>query len=267
MKEPERSLFEHIHFRSGGRDAKLVEKVCRENTAEGMYVCDATYDFGLPIESFEAECQLAQITVPNHVHVLRVYMGNKTDQAVFDASFEKAEIRFRPPTPLETAIKEIGAGIIRAGSTLAGLLFLVALVFASRSPREMAQLTAAFVTGEVLACAILPHLRFDPSSRFVEAAMALTVAYLAVEILFLPKAGARWIVCGVLGLFHGLYFALFLGNADFHMTYFLAGALTLELSLIAILWAVLRKAPWAARYAAMVLLAVGLTWFGMRLLS
>lgn len=273
MQEPERTLFEHIHFSANGHDAALVTKSCHDSPADAMFVCDAAYDFGAPVETFQAECQLARVTVPNHVHILRAYLAgkggqaDKTDQAVFDATFEKADVRFRPPTQFEIAVKDIAAGVIRATGTLAGLLFLIALAFASRSLRELAQLAAAFAAGEIAACAVLPHIRFDPSSRFVEAAMALTVAYLAVEILFLPNAGARSIVCGVLGLFHGLYFALFLRNADFHIAYFLAGALALELSLLAILWAALRKIPWASRYAAMILLVLGLAWFGMRLIG
>ena len=90
--------------------------------------------------------------------------------------------------------------------------------------------------------------------------MALTVAYLAVEILMLPDAGKRWAVVLALGLFHGLYFA------GFPATY-LAGAAIAQAILIAALVLAASKLPliWRQR-PAWALLAAGLGWFGFRLL-
>ncbi len=91
--------------------------------------------------------------------------------------------------------------------------------------------------------------------------MALTVAYLAVEMLTLPKAGQRWAVVLALGLFHGLYFA------GFPATY-LVGAGLVQIVAIALLVALaLRVAPATSRYAAWGLLAAGLGWFATRLMS
>ena len=46
---------------------------------------------------------------------------------------------------------------------------------------------------------IVPRTTWDPAPRFVEAATALTIAYMAVEILALPQAGKRWLIAGALG--------------------------------------------------------------------
>ena len=80
---------------------------------------------------------------------------------------------------------------------------------------------------------------WQPAPRFVEAAAALTVAYLAVEILLLPEAGARWLVAGVLGVFHGLYFHLFLQTTGYAPALVLPGAALAELAAIAMLALVL----------------------------
>ena len=260
MRDPATQLFESLRFSSGGQDGKLIEKSCHESRADGMFVCDGTYEFPAPVETLEVECRLARITVPNHVHLLRASRDGKTDQAMFDVSFEKAELRFRPPTVLETAIKEIFAGILRAASAVAGLLFLFALALASRSWRELGLLTAAFLIGEGVACLI----RWNPSPRFIEAAMGLTVAYLAVEILFLPTAGNRWAVAGALGTFHGMYFALFIRSSEYRASYVLAGVAIAELSLILLLWLVMRRITLIHRYAAMLLIVVGMAWFASR---
>ena len=257
MQDPPRQLFESFRFSSGGQDGKLIEKSCHDSPRDGMFVCDGTYEFPAPIETIDVECRLARITVPNHVHLLRASRDGKSDQAMFDVSFEKALLRFRPPTPLETAIIEIFAGALRAATAMAGLLFLFALALASRSWKELGLLTVAFLLGEGIACLI----RWSPSPRFVEAAMGLTVAYLAVEILLLPAAGHRWAVAGVLGIFHGLYFALFIRSSEYRAAYVMAGVTVTELSLILILWLLTRRITRVHRYAAMLLICVGMVWF------
>src|ERR1035438_8268711 len=70
----------------------------------------------------------------------------------------------------------------------------------------------------------MAHVVWQPAPRFVEAATALAVAYLAVEILLLPQAGARWLVAGVLGALHGLYFHLFVQTTGYSPALVLAGA-------------------------------------------
>ena len=258
LQDPPRQLFESFRFSSDGHDAKLISNTCHHSPADGMLVCDGTYEFPAPVQTLDVECRLARITVPNHVHLLRASRDGKTDQAMFDVSFENASLRFRPPTPLETAINEIFAGALRAATAVAGLLFMFALALASRSWKELGMLTAAFLLGESIAC----QINWNPSPRFIEAAMGLTVAYLAVEILLLPTAGHRWAVAGVLGIFHGMYFALFIRSSEYRAAYVMTGVVVAELSLILILWLLTRRAIRVQRYAAMLLIGVGMVWFG-----
>ncbi len=269
VHEPAHTLLDHVRFESGGVWAKATEGSCRQE--QDTYVCTAVYEFPAPIDTLEAECTLASVTVPNHVHLLRAYRGDKTDQAVFDLSYTRAEIRFRPPTAFETATREISAGFMRAAGGLAPLLFLVSLVLAARSRRELGALTASFIAAEALACAIAPHLRLSLSPRFLEAAAALTIAYLAFEIILLPRSGSRWLVVAVLGLFHGEYFAAFLTESGYHVATFLIGVVLCELILITIFAFVLERLVRLALLrrvvpvAAAVLLAVGIGWFLVRL--
>lgn len=269
VNQPERTLLEHIRFKSGGAWGRVTRQSCGEQ--QGTYVCTADYEFPAPAEELEVECTLAAVTVPNHVHLLHAYRGDKTDQAVFDLSFTDAEIRFRPPTRFEIAIKEISGGFMRAAGGVAPLLFLVALVLAARNWSELLALTAALLAGEGLACWLAPRITFPLSPRFIEAAAALTIAYLAFEIILLPRSTMRWLVVGVLGIFHGTYFSMFLAQSGYSAATFLAGVAIAELLLVAVLaLAVTRlvRLAWMRRFvpaAASVLLTVGLVWFFLRL--
>ncbi|HYL75173.1 MAG TPA: HupE/UreJ family protein [Bryobacteraceae bacterium] len=269
VREPEHTLLEHIRFKSGGAWGIPSGQSCSDQ--DGTYICTADYQFPAPVDELEIECTYAAVTVPNHVHMLRAYRGDKTDQAVFDVSFTTAEIRFRPPTAWETAIKELAAGFMRAAGGLAPLLFLASLALAARSRRELAALTVSFLAAESLACLLAPHLAIPLSPRFIEAAAALTIAYLAFEIILLPNSGLRWLVVGVLGLFHGAYFSVFLAESGYHAVTFLCGVAAAELLLIAVFAFVLGRLlhlvriPRAVPAMATVLLAVGVLWFFLRL--
>jgi hypothetical protein len=98
------------------------------------------------------------------------------------------------------------------------------------------------------------------SPEFLEAVLALTVAYLAAEIVFLPDSRARWAVVPVLGVAHGLPFAAFPSS-------YLTAASVTQAILLAGLWLVARKLPMGwKRPAAAVLLAGGVGWFVRMLL-
>ncbi len=273
VHDPERTLLEQVRFASNGQAGKLVKKSCREIAAEGSYTCSADYEFPGPVDRLDVECTLHSVTVPSHVHLLRATKDGKHDQSLLDISFSKATLRFDPPSAAEIAARQTGAGFVRALGGLVQILFLASLVLAARNRRDLLQLTGMFLAGQVASVLIVPMTGWQPAARFVEAAAALTVAYLAVEILLLPEAGMRWLVVGVLGTFHGLYFEIFIESAGYRAGYVLAGAAIAEITAIALLAPVFSR---IARYAralrpvavsASVLLVFGMVWFFLRLQS
>jgi hypothetical protein len=273
VKDPAQTLLEQIHFSSGGKAARLVDKTCRADEGAASYVCTADYEFPEPVDRIEVECTYYSVTVPNHVHLLRAEKDGKRDQGLFDFSFTKSELRFNPPTAAEIAVRELGAGFSRALGGLVQILFLASLVLAARSRRELLALTGMFLVGQLAAVLGVPHTGWQPAARFVEAAAALTIAYLAVEILLLPEAGWRWLIVGILGGFHGLYLLLFLQTAEYRPGYVLAGAFLAELLAIALLALVFSRIGRIARalrpvqVSASLLLVVGMVWFFLRLKS
>jgi hypothetical protein len=273
VQNPERTLLEHIQFASGGRRASLVSQSCRPEPAGGQYLCSADYEFAAPVESVDVQCDFYAVTVPNHVHLLRAELGGKHDEGVFDFTFTRTTLRFRPPTRAEIVVTQAGAGAVRALSGMVQIVFLAALALAARGRRELAALAAMFLAGQAACVLIMPRILWQPAPRFVEAAAALTIAYLAVEILLLPQAGSRWIVAGVLGIFHGLYFHLFLQSTDYSAGLVLAGAAAAELAVLAVLALVFSKIGRMAKalrplqVSASGLLVFGLVWFAMRLIA
>ena len=269
VANPERTLLQHIRF-SG---ARLLNSDCRADPASNAYLCAADYQFAAPVDRVDVECTFTAVTVPNHVHLLRASLGEKRDEAIFDLGFTRATLRFRPATAAEIAITQAGAGFLRALGGAVQVLFLAALVLAARSRRELLAIAAMFLVGQVASVLTMAHVAWQPAPRFVEAATALAVAYLAVEILLLPRAGARWLVAGVLGALHGMYFRLFVLTTGYSAALVLGGAALGEASAIAVLaFALSRlartaKARRPVQVAASALLVFGMVWFLLRLRS
>ncbi len=274
LQDPEHALLDGIRFTGGGGPGQILTRACRSDGA--TLTCKATYLFNADVDRLQVESKLHTVLVANHVHMLRATKisgvdAGRSDQAFFDISFQTAELRFHPPSFGEILARDAGSGLWRAVSALASVLFLTCVLLASNNARNLSLLFVMFILGELAASLIGPR---QLSPRFLEAAAALTVAYLAMEILLLPKAGQRWLVVGLLGGFHGLYFALFLNAGVESPAGFLGGVIVGELFIVAVLMGARRafmKAfpglPQASQVVAGVLAGPGLSWFAIRLLS
>ena len=278
LKNPETALFDHVHFSTAGQPGRLVRRACHPDMGQGAYLCSADYEFPVAVDRLDIECTFYQITVPNHVHLLRA--ARKTARTVRRSS----TLQPRPPRFVSILLQRrkpfsprpTQRGFVRALGGLAQILFASATPGAGRAhtpPCVLLALTGMFLLGQIAAALIAPGLNWSPAPRFVEAATALTIAYMAVEILVLPEAGKRWLIAGVLGIFHGLYFALFLSTSEFHALYVLSGAALAEAILIVFFaFCFSRIGKLAAGFrpaqvSASLLLAVGMFWFFLRLRS
>lgn len=273
VRSPESALFSQLRFSSAGVEGRLLEKSCREDRDDGAYRCKASYEWPGPVEEVNAYAAFHKVTVPNHVHLMHAFRDDKSDQLVFDFTNAEQLIRFRPPTAFEVWTTSMASGFGRVFSSAASVLFLGCLVIAARSRRELLLLTVAFLCGELLTALIVPHTPWSPAPKFVDAALALTVAYLAVEILMLPEAGQRWLVAGALGSFHGLAFAVYLVGTGYAPAPVLMGMALADLLALGVFAVALGKlrgwfpamAPAALRITASLLLVTGLAWFYLQL--
>ena len=271
LKRPEIELLENIRFLAGGAEGRRLEGQCRPDPSSDSLKCEALYEFDREVETVEVVCNFHKVLVQNHAHILRAASPEGADRAVLDFTFPRTTLRFRPPGAGEVAIQGVFAGLRRALGGAAQLLFLVAMALAARRRGEFLALAAAFLAGQAAACLLAPRIGWQPAPGFVEAAAALTIAYLAVEILLFPTAGYRALVVGILGLFHGLYFATFLAASEAPAAWFLLGASLAEFLALVVLYAAGRRlGPLTAslhpqRALAGALLAVGMGWFLYRI--
>jgi hypothetical protein len=274
VKNPN-DLLDHIRFSSGFESGRRTGGECHADPSTQTYLCAANFEFPRPVERLGVECTFYDVTVPNHIHMLHAERNGKYEQSILDSSFPSANMAFRPPTALETAAEQSGAGARRVWTNSVQLLLLVALAIAARSRRELAAVGTAFVAGECAGTVLILRSAWQPSPRFAEAAAALALAYLALEIMVFPKSGGRWLLALVFGAFEGMYFSIFLSESGYRSSYVLAGAvvaamLVLLLAAVAGYGVMRTRLPdryrmLLSRGAASVLLIAGSVWFFVRL--
>jgi hypothetical protein len=227
------------------------------------------------VERLGVECSFYEVTVPNHIHMLHAERGGKSDQAILDSSFPSATLGFRPPTAAELAVEQSVAGAFRVWSNWAQLLLLIALGIASRSRSELAWTGAAFLLGEIVGTAAILRSAWQPSPRFAEAAVALALTYLALEIIAFPKSQGRWILALIFGAFSGMYFSVFVNESGYRAAWVLGGsgfAVATVLAVLALAGYAVSRLPLRlyartilTKAAAAALFITGSVWFYLRL--
>jgi hypothetical protein len=271
------ALLDRIRFTSGFETARRVDGECQNDAAASTWICAANYQFSQPVGKLGVECTFYEVTVPNHIHLLHAERAGKFDRAILDSAFPSATLAFRPPTPVEMAVDQSAAGAMRVWTNLAQVLLLAALALAARAWQELTVLLAAFLAGEYGSTAILLRTAWQPPPRFAEAAAALALAYLALEILAFPKSGGRWLLALLFGAFQGMFFALFISESGYRTVWVLAGAALGALTVggvcaLAGFAATRALARESGRkvlrtLAGSSLLATGVVWFAVRLRS
>ena len=254
-RNPEESLLQHVQFHS----ARMVTHECRNEPSRDSYVCHATYEYAAPPDAIEVTCTLPDVTVPNHIHLLRAMRDGNSDRAVFDSAFTHAVIRFRPPTPGEVAAGEItkGAGFVFTSPIF--LFLMVTLGLACTSRWSAAALSLSFVAGQISG-AWLPW-SFAP--RLIECAAALGVAYLAVEVLFLSSTLARLAAAAALGVVPGLSLAQFASQSESGLGFTLVGSCVATAVVVIGAGLLSLRLPVVRRPGAALACAAGLGWFAI----
>ena len=263
-----RASLDALELEADGVGGQRVKADCRAESPKALYICEATYRFPAPPPKLTVRCNFPAAISPHHVHILESGQGQAARQTIFDIVSREAEIRFTPPTRWELIRSQGAAGIRRIASSPESLLFVLALALAGRRRRESVECAGAFLAAQGVVAVLGWSFGWNLPARFLEAAAALSVAYLAAEMLFLPAAGRRWLVCAGIGCFHGLFLAAFLDLSDMQPGYFLAGALGCEALLLAPLGVLRRKTVGTGveRLIALLLLVCGIGWFGLRLI-
>ena len=147
---------------------------------------------------------------PGHRHLARVFRSGKAQSKVLDRSHASWTLAEASPTSSSTSqmawsMLKLGVEHILTGAD--HLVFLFGLILVGGRLRSLVGAVSAFTLAHSITLALAALSIFAPSPRLVEPAIALSIAYVGVENLFVEDASKRWRITFPFGLVHGFGFA------------------------------------------------------------
>jgi hydrogenase/urease accessory protein HupE len=152
---------------------------------------------------------LGSLLRDGHRHVARLTLGSVVRDAVIQRSHSSWTVDASGPMSraggAAWAMFKLGVEHILTGAD--HLLFLLGVILIGGSVRSLALVVSAFTVAHSITLALATLSVVTPSPRLVEPAIALSIAYVGVENLFVKDAGKRWRITFPFGLVHGFGFA------------------------------------------------------------
>jgi hypothetical protein len=145
---------------------------------------------------------------PGHHHMARLYRAGKADTTVLDRAHQTWTVGgpgAKSGAGLAWATLKLGVEHILSGAD--HLVFLLGLILVGGTLRSLVGVVTAFTLAHSITLALAALSIFAPSPRFVEPAIALSIAYVGLENLFVKDASRRWRITFPFGLVHGFGFA------------------------------------------------------------
>jgi hypothetical protein len=217
--ESNRELTQGTPLESLGGHVRFVAPVVGDplTRAEGAVDVELTYTAAAPIRDLMVEMSLFLETSPGHIDVVSVVWESGA-QRIFTLTESDPRERSDPAgRGALAAFLELGVHHILSGWD--HLAFVLVLVLGAKKLRALLWLVTSFTFAHsvTLVLTALGVVRLGMLGGLVEAAVALSIAYVAADTALRPKLErARWPEAFGFGLLHGCAFASFLGQSVVH---------------------------------------------------
>ncbi len=164
------------------------------------------------IEQFNIHYNLVFADAPVHTSGLSVHSTNFFYQDILDIN--RKDIQITLPEA-ENAPSETGSvlwkyfilGIEHILTGYDHLVFLLSLVLIATRFKDALKIVTAFTIAHSITLFLVASGRMHVIPSWVEALIAVTICYVAVENIFVQRAKWRWALTAIFGLIHGMGFA------------------------------------------------------------
>jgi hydrogenase/urease accessory protein HupE len=210
------------------------------------------YHWAQPINQLQIEYDLFVPGVNTARCLAQVIRADKIDNLVFTPTSKKAALIDAPIIQQITSFLQLGIEHIWTGYD--HILFLISLLMLGGELRYLLKVVTAFSVSHSFTLFLAALNIVSVPSRWVEIAIALSIAYIASENLWRKQPQARWELAFGFGLIHGLGFSSALQELELPQTNLVTSLASFSVGieigqftivLIAyLLLSYLRKFPW-----------------------
>ena len=151
-------------------------------------------------------CDMLRDVVATHQTIAKITSaGGETSDFVFENGRDfEADAR---ASTLRTILQFVQMGIMHIFTGYDHIAFLLGVVLIGGSFKTILKVVTSFTVAHSITLALAAFHVVELPGRLVEAGIALSIIYIAVENLFFQKFDRRWIITFFFGLVHGFGFA------------------------------------------------------------
>lgn len=191
------------HRCAGALDRAWVQEGDGSAVLQVHYVCPS------PPGQLTLSMPMLEALTPGHRHMGRLFRGGKATVQVLDREHSTWVVNDAARTGVTrgTAWSMIELGVQHILGGVDHLVFLLGLLLVGGRLRSLVGVVTAFTIAHSITLALAALSVLAPSPRLVEPAIALSIAYVGVENLFVNDASKRWRITFPFGLVHGFGFA------------------------------------------------------------
>lgn len=198
-----------IKVTADGADCPGMLDRARPLEGEAGLVIRAHYDCPRSPDQLGIALPLLSRLAQGHRHLARIALAGKSESLVLDRKSPSwtggsGEVSKRSGAVFRSMF---GLGIEHILTGADHLVFLLGLLIVGGSFRSLVGVVSAFTVAHSLTLALAVLGVVSPSPRLVEPAIALSIAYVGLENLFVKDARKRWRITFPFGLIHGFGFA------------------------------------------------------------
>ena len=202
----DREVLARLIVRSGGRDCAVERASTGIEGEDAVLKAHATCPAGA--QDLELTFGFLVPFASGHRHLAHVHAGAADQETV--AVQASPTVRVDAGHPIESsggtwAYVKLGVEHILTGYD--HLVFLFGLVVVGGRVRGLLKAITAFTVAHSVSLALAVLGAWTPSPRFVEPAIALSIAYIGVENFYVKDAEKRWRITLPFGFVHGFGFA------------------------------------------------------------
>jgi len=265
-----------IHVANGEEAPATAVQVLDDEKPNGLTSIVMHYRFQHPVQDLRIRYELFDPQEANFQNLLKVHY--------LDETYEMAL------TPKRNAFRQLAGGYWATIASFVQLgiehiftgydhiAFIIGLLILGGSFRGLLKVISAFTVAHSITLIAAATGAVTMPSKIVECAIALSIAYIAVENFFLKKAQYRWVLAFAFGLIHGFGFSSALAELglptkglvesllSFNVGVEVGQIVIVSLLFPLVLWSARRSQHvWVVRGVSGVILALGLMWFVQRL--
>ena len=201
-------LVEHFLIRSGDRAS--------ETRVEGFRILDSgelelslDHLFHQPPGELQLESTFHKLTDDRHRTFCQVDMDGALTQYVLDVSrpVERIEVLTGWSGLARRAVRFLVLGVEHILTGYDHLVFLLGLIILGGTLKSLVGVVSSFTVAHSLTLILATLDLVILPTRFVEAAIALSICYVALENMFVREVRYRWVITFFFGLIHGFGFS------------------------------------------------------------